>query len=207
MRRVQGGDHLQDRSRDSQVLNIGGAASPMELAQISGAPAGELSEPSAAEPPLPQGAKGCEDRSTASPMITKGVTERIGTGCGKLYVTVNYDDDGICEVFAQMGKSGVARLADRGDRQAHLLALRSRVSVEAIVKQMKGFVALLPLGEGGDGAVMCRCNRTSAEPVHWRGRGAAGDERWRGRLLPRLRRGVEHAEGASMSFLRLYPCS
>ncbi len=35
------------------------------------------------------------------PLKTHGITERVRTGCGKLYVTVNWHDKDICEIFAQ----------------------------------------------------------------------------------------------------------
>ena len=32
--------------------------------------------------------------------------EKVKIGCGNLYITVNYDENGICEVFTNLGRAG-----------------------------------------------------------------------------------------------------
>ncbi len=90
------------------------------------------------------------------PVVTKGATTRVETGCGKAYVTVNTDEEGLCEVFFHMGKSGdcvraqleaVARLAS--------LALRAGVAPEAIIKQLKGIKCPNKAFGQHDGAESC----------------------------------------------------
>jgi len=73
------------------------------------------------------------------PERTTGVTELITTGCGKLYVTINSDELGFCEVFAQMGKTGgCASSQIESTGRLISLALRSGVKIDAIIKQITG---------------------------------------------------------------------
>ncbi len=73
------------------------------------------------------------------PLKVNGATYRMVTGCGNLYVTVNYDELGLFECFAAMGKAGgcAASQAEAVSRMISL-ALRSGVEPEAIVKQLRG---------------------------------------------------------------------
>ncbi len=114
-------------SRDRQVLNI--------------EPAGNGTEKIAPRP---------------RPARTHGVTERISTGCGKLYVTTNYDGKGMCEVFAQMGKTGgCASSQIEAAGRLISLALRSGVQVEAIIKQITGIRCPSPAWQDGKMVLSC----------------------------------------------------
>jgi ribonucleoside-diphosphate reductase alpha chain len=85
------------------------------------------------------------------PSVTKGMTVRAPTGCGNLYVTINEDQRGLCEVFAQMGKGGGCA-ASQAEAVGRLisLALRSGIEVEAILEELEGIRCPSPLmGAGG----------------------------------------------------------
>ena len=74
------------------------------------------------------------------PRQIQGITERVHTGHGNMYVTINFQEEGKpFEVFSTLGKAGgcdsaqleaISRLAS--------LALRSGVSVGDVVEQLKG---------------------------------------------------------------------
>ncbi len=100
----------RDRSRDSQVLNIGH----------------EVEEPETKHTPRQR------------PKVTKGITERVNTGCGYIYVTVNFDDQGICEVFSSLGKAGGCASAQlEAASRLISLALRSGIDIASVTKQLR----------------------------------------------------------------------
>lgn len=87
----------------------------------------------------------------ARPDRTVGTTERITTGCGHLYVTINADEEGVCEIFTQLGKAGGCA-SSQLDSIGRLcsLALRSGVELEAIKKHLRGIRCPSPTwGKGG----------------------------------------------------------
>ncbi|MBD3167895.1 MAG: vitamin B12-dependent ribonucleotide reductase [candidate division Zixibacteria bacterium] len=73
------------------------------------------------------------------PETLTGITEKIKTGYGNLYVTINILEDKPFEVFAQIGKSGHSTMADT-EAVCRLisLALRSGIDVKDIIDQLRG---------------------------------------------------------------------
>ena len=117
-------------SRDMQVLNLSGKDKKTTSAH---------EEPAIVRGPRPR------------PARTHGITERINTGCGNMYVTINEDENGLCEVFASMGKAGgcapsqleaIGRLIS--------LSLRAGVDPSSIQKHLRGIRCHSPAwGHGG----------------------------------------------------------
>jgi ribonucleoside-diphosphate reductase alpha chain len=107
----------RDGSREAQVLNIGGVKH--QDAEAFLAP-GQVK-------PRPR------------PLVTTGRTRKVNTGCGSLYVTINEDEHGLCEVFSSMGRAGACKAA-QSEAVSRLisLALRSGVDTAAILKSIKG---------------------------------------------------------------------
>ncbi|MCX6003900.1 MAG: vitamin B12-dependent ribonucleotide reductase [Chloroflexi bacterium] len=87
---------------------------------------------------------------------TTGITERVNTGCGSLYVTVNSDDTGICEVFSTLGKAGGCASAQlESICRLISLALRAGVDAAAVVKQLRGIRCPSIAWEGGKSVLSC----------------------------------------------------
>jgi ribonucleoside-diphosphate reductase alpha chain len=107
----------RDGSREEQVLNIGKVYSAADDKST---------------------AQGFKIRPRIRPDITKGFTEKVKIGCGNLYITVNYDDDGICEVFTNLGRAGGCPSQSEATSRLISIALRSGISVESIIEQLKG---------------------------------------------------------------------
>ncbi len=85
------------------------------------------------------------------PPITAGMTEKIRTGDGSLFVTVNEDATGLCEVFASLGKAGGSAAA-QSEAMCRLisLALRSGIDPATIVHQLKGISGPNPVWDNGE---------------------------------------------------------
>jgi len=84
------------------------------------------------------------------PSSVRGVTDRVRTGHGNMYVTINFDENGRpFEVFSTQGKAG-------GCDSAHLeglsrlisLALRSGIDPAQIVADLRG-ITCCPVWDGG----------------------------------------------------------
>jgi len=118
----------RDRSRESQVLTLG------------------------------DGVKKAEGRLAPRkrPKVTRGVTERVNTGCGYIYVTVNFDQQGISEVFSTLGKAGGCAAAQlEAISRLTSLALRSGIDIESIVKHLRGIRCPSIAWEQGHATLSC----------------------------------------------------
>ncbi|MFO7996696.1 MAG: vitamin B12-dependent ribonucleotide reductase [Dehalococcoidia bacterium] len=118
----------RDRSRESQVLTVGEGVKKAE---------GKLSP-------------------RKRPKVTRGVTERVNTGCGYIYVTVNFDSQGISEVFSTLGKAGGCAAAQlEAISRLTSLALRSGIDIDSIVKHLRGIRCPSIVWEQGHAVLSC----------------------------------------------------
>ncbi len=91
------------------------------------------------------------------PMVVTGQTRAMRTGCGKLYVTLNRDEQGPFELFAAMGKAGGCA-SSQSEALARMvsLAFRCGIPAEQVVRQLKGISCHLPAWEpGGERVLSC----------------------------------------------------
>lgn len=123
----------RDKSRDAQVLNIGKVSSKTEE-----------------EPMVPTTIK-----PRQRPDITTGFTEKVKIGCGNLYITVNYDENGICEVFSNTGRGGGCPSQTEATSRLVSIALRSGMSVDSLVEQLRGIRCPTTLRKPGLNVTSC----------------------------------------------------
>lgn len=141
---VKGVTIYRDGSRQEQVLNIG-EVRRKDGAAGSGTQLALGEQPSATLPVRP----------SRSPVL-RGETREKVTGCGSLYVTVNEDDYGPREVFANMGKAGgCASASTEAIGRLISLAFRYGVPPDKIVKQLRGIRCHVPLGFGANQILSC----------------------------------------------------
>ncbi|ADJ26575.1 ribonucleoside-diphosphate reductase, adenosylcobalamin-dependent [Dehalogenimonas lykanthroporepellens BL-DC-9] len=112
-------------------------------------------EPAKAETPVPAPApKPAGPRKRSK--VTNGFTEKVNTGCGTLYITVNSDETGVCEVFSHLGKTGGCAAAQlESTCRLASLSLRSGVAPSSVAKQLKGIRCPSIAWDGGKSVLSC----------------------------------------------------
>lgn len=118
----------RDGSRDLQVLNIGKVKGKEDGKEVA---AQATAEAAATD-------SGLHVAPRPRPDITTGFTEKVKIGCGNLYITVNYDEHGICEVFTNTGRAGGCPSQSEATSRLVSIALRSGIDAKSIVEQLKG---------------------------------------------------------------------
>ncbi|MGI6685887.1 MAG: vitamin B12-dependent ribonucleotide reductase [Bacillota bacterium] len=124
----------RDGSREGQVLNTGSSNQEEKSAGV--------------KQPIASGHISPRKR----PEITQGMTEKAIAGCGNLYITVNYDSSGVCEVFTNLGKGGGCPSQTEATSRLVSLALRSGISTDAVIEQLKGIRCPSTLSKKSKGA-------------------------------------------------------
>ena len=95
------------------------------------------------------------------PDTTYGETVKTRIGCGSIYITVNKDENGTCEVFTNLGRAGGCPSQSEATCRLISLALRSGVKVEDVIDQLKGIRCMNTMRQGGikqsDGTIVLSC--------------------------------------------------
>ncbi|MFQ5586112.1 MAG: vitamin B12-dependent ribonucleotide reductase [Thermodesulfobacteriota bacterium] len=148
----------RDGSRDVQVLNKG---------QEGKNGSGEEGEAMDKQGHTVEGAAHAVLTPKPRDEVTFGVTKKMHTGCGNLYVTINEDVEGNpFEVFTQIGKAGgcAASQCEAIGRLVSLI-LRSGIPTKELVMQLKSISCHKPAGFGD--ARVASCSDAVAKALEW----------------------------------------
>ena len=127
----------RDGSKENQVLSTG---------ETGNHPAANGGEAVATVSPLPAQA-GLIPR--ARPQGMEGITERIRTGHGNMYITINFDEGKPFEVFTTLGKAGGCDSAQlEAISRLVSLALRSGIDIREVIEQLRG-ITCCPAWDNG----------------------------------------------------------
>jgi len=132
--RCKGVTIYRDGSREEQVLNVG-----------------PKREKKRGDP-----ASGIATTRPSRPRLLNGETERVETGCGKLFIIMNDDEFGPREVFANMGKAGgCASSNTEALGRLISLAFKKGATPSEIIEHLKGIRCHVPYGIGPNAVLSC----------------------------------------------------
>ncbi|HHV95358.1 MAG TPA: vitamin B12-dependent ribonucleotide reductase [Clostridiaceae bacterium] len=150
----------RDGSRESQVLNIGSIKgkdkdSPTKTQEDNPAVTQTHTTNTAAAGKSSAGTYTNKIVPRERPVITTGFTEKVRIGCGNLYITVNYDEHGICEVFTNLGRGGGCPSQSEATSRLVSIALRAGMDVQSLVEQLKGIRCATTIKQRGLKVMSC----------------------------------------------------
>jgi ribonucleoside-diphosphate reductase alpha chain len=139
----------RDGSRDAQVLSTGKTEKPGEKPTMTPASPEAPTAPPVSPPAQGQQFSSLAEARNGRPRTLAGVTKKIQTGHGPLYVTMNDDEFGPRECFVILGKPGgtAAAFSDALGRMISL-AMTHGASPEEVVHQLRGIQDGHPAGVG-----------------------------------------------------------
>lgn len=107
----------RDGSRENQTLQVGKAEATVQSVDTLETP-----------PIVPR----------ERPTQVSGFTRKVPIGCGNLYITINHDDKGICEVFTNTGRAGGCAAQSEATARLASVMLRSGVEIQEVIRQLRG---------------------------------------------------------------------
>ena len=148
----------RDGSRDAQVLSTGRSGGAAEVPRED-----------------PQRSLTLAEARNGRPRTLSGVTKKLTTGHGPLYVSMNDDEFGPRECFVILGKPGgtAAAFSDALGRMVSLAMTHGAPPVE-VVKQLRGIQDGHPAGLGPNAVLSVPDGVAKAMAEHYLSDGAAG---------------------------------
>ncbi len=106
------------------------------------------------------------------PKQIEGVTIRINSGCGNMYVVINKVDGKIFEVFAHLGKAGGCAMSQlEATTRCITAGLRHGVPIEEYIKQLEFIRCTAPAfdqnPEVDEGEPILSCSDAIAKALKW----------------------------------------
>jgi ribonucleoside-diphosphate reductase alpha chain len=156
----------RDKSRESQVLTIGENDREPQKTQSEGAEEKTIVKKLAGAEKSSEIASNEEEKEPENdlqssikprprPEVTKGMTKKYLIGsCGKLYVTVNSDEKGICEVFTNTGEEGCAALSEALSRLISV-SIRAGIDITSITHQVLGIRCITCIADRDTRVLSC----------------------------------------------------
>ena len=150
----------RDKSRQSQVLTIGEKDKNTQKTEEASIKGHAVTVDSTDESADKDEAVAETDvlnsiKPRPRPEVTNGMTKKYVIGsCGKLYVTVNSDEKGICEVFTNTGEEGCAALSEALSRLISV-SIRAGIDITSITHQVLGIRCITCIADRNTHVLSC----------------------------------------------------